>query len=261
MALVSGTVAEVTLPKQTRFPVSSDELKAANDTHRREPSKGGKRRTRSAPAVDAIAATATALSAEFPPSFDAAIARSIEKAESYPEPYRVEVFRLAVSLLFGRRAPTAAQEQLPAASSSQAESSSEDLSLSVQTGLPRLAERLGVLQRDLERAVLLSGDQVSLLGHLDGPTKRELQTKYSLAYCAIKEVALSQPAVSSGELRDLCIAHGCYDVANFAANYKKDVRTGLLREIATRGSNARQYRASKSGLEQGLEILRQMVDE
>jgi hypothetical protein len=123
-----------------------------------------------------------------------------------------------------------------------------------------LAGKLNVAAEDLERAVIIGDDgNITLLGHVDGRTKKELQTSYGLVYCFVKEHALGEPLVDVEELRRLCVAHACYDAANFTANYAKDVRAGVLREDGGKGARSRRYRATKRGLDEAAVLLREMI--
>jgi hypothetical protein len=124
----------------------------------------------------------------------------------------------------------------------------------------KLARALDVDIDSVER-FLKVGDagKLHILARIDGKTKRELQTKYVLAYLYVKEVAFGERLVSVAELRSLCMDHGCYDLANFAGYLGKDASGGLLREQGEKGARARKYLLTKKGLDAAAELLREIV--
>jgi len=101
--------------------------------------------------------------------------------------------------------------------------------------------------------------QISILGRIEGRTKKELQTKYTLVYLYVKEMALGTRMVDVEELRKLCIDQGCYDAGNFTGNYKKDVSAGLIREDGTKGARTRRYILGQKGVAEGGALLRAMA--
>lgn len=223
------------------------------------------------PAVSATdASTREAVLEELMPALESARAF----ANRWEAPYQPEIFRVAVGALLGHTAGLAGGSQGHGTSTDQR---SSGVHTSYQTtqrsadahatggGLGptgKLARTLGVNAEDVERVVMLGDDnRITIIGHAEGKTKKQLQTKYGLAYCFVKEVALGNPLVDIEELRDLCVEHGCYDLANFTGNFRKDVKSGLLREIGAKGSRARQYRLAKKGLDEASLLLREMVDQ
>jgi len=124
--------------------------------------------------------------------------------------------------------------------------------------MERLSNTLGVDLDQLERAVAVSDDgDIEIMAPLDGQSKKELQLNYSAVFAFIKERALGVLDVDAEELRALCMRHGCYDMANFAANLRWK---GFMREIGGTGPKDRRYRASKEALVQAERLLREVID-
>ena len=206
---------------------------------------------------------------------DSAIERAQEYAERWAAPYRQEVFRIAVAHLLGavgagsggrtlndqtsepEHSPGRWRKPLPPSGLVADETGPTGLAL-----LDKLAHALGVESTALERVVQISPDGViALLGRLPGKSTRELQTRYSLVYLYVKEVALGVRLVDVEELRNLCIAEGCYDLSNFAGNFRKDVDAGLLRGSGEKGARSRRYMLSQTGLAESAALIRQMVEQ
>ncbi len=204
-------------------------------------------------------------------SMTATIERAQEYADRYPEPYRPEIFRVALGALLGGNSLSRAFSGYPAthtgtgAAGATPEAPDPVAHHITVRGMPltpseKLARQLNVVAEDVERAVMFGDDgRITILGHVDGRTKKELQTRYGLVYCYVKEVGLAEALVDVEELRRLCIDHGCYDLANFTANYTKDVKAGLLREDGGKGSRVRRYRATRRGLDAAAALLREMT--
>jgi hypothetical protein len=185
---------------------------------------------------------------------DDLVAKAIEFAERWAEPYRSVVFEVALERLSNaKRSPVSGSTRSGLERQSLRERRGEQ-----EGPLERLAGALGMDVDAVSRTVELSGDgQLRILGRLDGNSTRELQNSYSVVYCYIKEKALGEQQVAIDELRRLCAAHGCYDQANFTAYFRRDE---LVREVGTRGSRDKRYLASKRGLEVGERLLRQMIE-
>jgi hypothetical protein len=123
----------------------------------------------------------------------------------------------------------------------------------------KLARSLGVEIDAVDRTVHIDEDgRIAILGRVDGKTRKELQTKYSLVYLYVKEIALASRMVDVEDLRAVCVEHGCYDPANFTSNYRKDVTAGLIREDA-KGARNRRYMLTQKGLAEGAALLGAMV--
>lgn len=194
-------------------------------------------------------------------------------AERWPAPYRLDVFRLAIGeLLRGQRDDhRSAVEPIRSPERSSNSGALSSTSGPIQriavapTGLTpveKLGRALGVDGQSVERAVSITdAGAVAILGRLLGKTKKELQTRYSLVYLYVKEIALGNRMVDIEELRTLCIDQGCYDLGNFTGNFKKDVQAGLLREQSDKGSRARRYMLSQKGLVEAAGYLRSLVDQ
>ncbi|SRR6266540_1314063 len=124
--------------------------------------------------------------------------------------------------------------------------------------MERLGRALGVDLDQLARSVSVSDESgIEIMAPLAGESTKELQLNYSAVFAYIKEKALGVLDVDAGELRMLCMRHGCYDMANFAANLRWK---GFMREIVGKGSKDRRYRASKEALAQGEKLLREAVN-
>lgn len=191
-------------------------------------------------------------------------------AERWEAAYRPAIFSIAMEMLLGqlpnKRSEALSPETRAARSrplqSSGESSRSDDLLKESLDPAAKIARKLEIQTEDVERAVLFGeDDRITLIGHIEGTTKRELQTRYALIYCFIKEIAFGDALVDIEELRRLCIDHGCYDLANFTGNFRKDVKTGLMREIGVRGSRSRQYRLAKKGLDEAAALLREIAEQ
>jgi hypothetical protein len=203
---------------------------------------------------------------------DSAVQRAQAYAERWGEPYRLEIFRMALARLLSASQPFEATSEIatPVQSDgsprppSRASRSSQDLrSGNGPTPVEKLARALNGDAGAVERALQISPDgKVSILGRLTGRSKKELQTRYTLVYLYVKEIALSTRLVDIEELRELCDEQGCYDLSNFTGNFRKDVESGLLREQqGEKGSRARRYMLSQSGVAEGAALLRQLVEQ
>lgn len=189
------------------------------------------------------------------------VQRAIDFAERWPAAYRPVVFEFALSAL----AMTTRVAPLPSDASPL--TGKDDIRASVPkvainepaTALMKLAEAVDVDAALLERAVQFDHHGLRIIGRVEGTTKRDLQTRYSLVYCYVQEMGLGRRHIDVEELRSLCLEHGCYDTANFAANSKKDMREDLLREIADRGGKGRKYMATRKGLDLAATLLRAMA--
>ncbi len=197
--------------------------------------------------------------------------RAVDFAKQWDSPYRPYIFQLAIARL------TAGLPSSPAGAAGGAHLAYLGASVPEGTvptsvgGTPRtavlaattkIARVLGLDPTALERVVDIGPDgSVRILGRIDANTNRDLQTLYSLLYCYIKEIGLGARSVDIEELRALCKEHGCYDLANFTANFKKACDDGLLREISETGGRGRRYLATKRGLERAAELLRKMAEE
>lgn len=187
--------------------------------------------------------------------------RAVEFAKQWEAPYRSHIFELAVAQLIRGLQPTSLPEVAGVrnpATGTTATPVDEDLSSSA-TG--KVSRMLGVDPVTIERIVHIDADgKLQIVGRLDGKARRELQIRYSLAYCFVKEIGLGQRDVDIEELRALCIEHGCYDAPNFTANFKKAMKDGLLLEVGGKVGRNRRFRASKRGLDEAAVILRQIAE-
>jgi hypothetical protein len=182
------------------------------------------------------------------------VERAAAFSSEWPQELRASVFDLAARELMQNRgrvsSPQVRKELLPARGDLMDSSFGEPME--------RLGSALGVEPTRLMRAVAIGEDgAITIMGRLDGESTKERQRQYCAVYAFIKEKALGALQVDAEELRTLCVAHGCYDVSNHAANLRwKD----FMREVPGKGANDRRYIASKVALSQGEALLRAMMD-
>jgi hypothetical protein len=180
-------------------------------------------------------------------------------AEGWPDIYRQEVFRIAVSRLLGedrRETPN-----IPRAVGGTAIKPLVSVDTSTALPVDRLATQLGAETTEVERVVHFSEDgQFQILPRIEGASNRERQILYSLVYCYVQEMALGTRQVDADELRKLCVENGCYDGPNFSTNFKKAGKDDLIREI-DKGTRSRKYMATKKGLDTAATLLRQMLEQ
>jgi hypothetical protein len=182
------------------------------------------------------------------------IERAAAFSSEWPQQLQASVFDLAAQQLMrnrGRAPDPHERRESPLARR-------DVMDFALGEPMERLGSALGVEPKRLMRVVAIGEDgTISIMGRLDGESMKELQRRYSALYAFIKEKALGVLQVDAGELRTLCVGHGCYDVSNFAANLRwKD----FMREVSGKGPNDRRYVASKVALSQGEALLRAMMD-
>src|SRR6266849_1446589 len=191
-------------------------------------------------------------------------------AERWDERYRVHVFGIALERLLNgnttmelpRDTATTSQKKVGAMSTPATPQRTVGTGTAEDGfGAPeKLARSLDVDIDFVERLVKFAEDgKFHLLARIDGKTKKELQTRYSLVYLYVKEVALGDRMVDIEELRSLCIEHACYDLANFTGNFSKDVTAGLLRQQGEKGARSRKFLLSKRGLDEAAALLRELA--
>jgi hypothetical protein len=178
------------------------------------------------------------------------IQKAVDFAETWGKEYRSSIFDIAISrLLTGGIQPSNTRVHVARPGIGK--------SLSGESALFKLAQHLSVEPSALTRVVEIEEDgTIHIMGRATGEAKRELQLKYSAIYCYIKEKALGQQQVDIEELRHLCITMGCYDPANFTANFRRD---SWLRESGAKGSRDKRYVASVRGLSEAEQLLRDMI--
>jgi hypothetical protein len=179
-------------------------------------------------------------------------------ADRWPAQYQADVFRLAIGRLIDHgqsKDPTGKANQLGPSDPRPVTSKGGGLSPT-----EKLARALSVDIDALERSVNIDENgKVTFLGRFEGVGKRELQTRYSIAFLYVKEIALGNRMVDITDLRALCVEQGCYDMGNFTGNFKKDVAAGLIREQGEKGSRSRRYMLSQRGVVEGSQLLRTMI--
>jgi hypothetical protein len=181
-------------------------------------------------------------------SLKAAVQEAVDFANTWPDEFRPKVFDVALDQLIGGTTTVQAQPRV-----------SGGMPVPVASGFVGLAQELDVELDALARAVRIDEEgKVSILGRLDGRTTAELQVRYSVVYCYVKEQALAQGNTPIDELRGLCHAHGCYDMKNFTANFRSS--KDLLREIGDRGAHERSYLLSPKGVEEAKTLLKAMAE-
>ena len=202
--------------------------------------------------MDPQTATATDGRTEGPlAELGAVINEAITFAEGLPKEYRARAFDLAFERLNGATAATAA-------GGAQAAPAETSVTPIVTGGLAAMAREIEVDPRVLMRVVSIGEDgKLSILGRIDGRTKADLQVSYSVVYCYVKERALNQLDTPIVELRELCQLHSCYDMNNFTANFR--TAKDLIRELGEKGAQARTYRLSTKGVDEGKALLGKMV--
>lgn len=196
--------------------------------------------------------------------------RALAFSERWQEAYRPEIFRVALDVLRGENSNVA-----PNASSRQMQSSAREVDTDSIRGPAGDIERGGILgpPEKLARALNVDLDAVErtihfddagkfqILGRVPGKAKKEQQTNCALAYLYIKEMALATRLVDIEELRQLCTDQGCYDQANFTANFRRDADAGLLREQGDKNSRTRRYMLTQKGVAAGAELLTELVNQ
>ena len=177
-----------------------------------------------------------------------AVEGAVAFAEEWPTTYRERAFALAVEQLLSGTAVSSTTGSGPT-----------PVTPIVNGGLRTVAKDLEVDVRLLARAVEISEEgKVSVLGRFEGRAKADLAVQYASVLCYVKERALNQLDTPIEELRELARVHGCYDVRNFTAAFR---RSDLLRELGEKGSQTRTYRLSAKGLEEAKTVLKKMIEE
>lgn len=187
-------------------------------------------------------------------------------AEHWQAPYRVKIFEFALAALLGKTRRKQEDTTSPAPSSVREIQTTTETPVGASTlgstAITRLARALNCEVGALERVIQIDETgKIQILARLDGKSRRESQTRYSLVYCYVKEIGLGERAVDIAELRSLCSDHGCYDLANFTGNFRDDVKKGLIREMGEKGAHHRRYIATKRGLDEAAAILKKASDE
>jgi len=179
---------------------------------------------------------------------------AIAFSSEWPQEFRIPVFEMAARKLVESRRLAVREPTLRQA----AVTVDEAISGTFSAPMERLSRALDVALDEVLRIAMVAEDgKITIMGHLDGRSTKELQRGYSSVYAFIKEKALGVLQVDAEELRVLCVDHGCYDMANFAANLRWK---GFMREIGGKGAKDRRYVASKGALSQGETLLRGMLD-
>ncbi len=182
------------------------------------------------------------------------VQEAVAFSSKWPQEFRVAVFEMAARQLLESRRLTVREPTLRHATTT----IDQPFSGTPSAPMERLSRALGVALEEVIRIVAVVEDgKITVMGHLDGRSKKELQRGYSSVYAFIKEKAVGVLQVDAEELRTLCVDHGCYDMANFAANLRWK---GFMREIGGKGAKDRRYVASKGALFQGETLLRGMID-
>jgi len=190
------------------------------------------------------------------------IDRAVEFAERWEPAYRPHIFEMVVGQLMSsyHRTPPHVTAVVPSAASGSVGGLGPPRDLLNATA--KLARVINANPAIVERVVHIDGDStVHIIGRLEGRTKRELQTHYSLLYCFIKEVGIGERDVDIEELRLLCIEQACYDRPNFTANFRKAFKDGLLLEVGGKIGRIKRLRASKKGLDKAEFVFRKMAEE
>lgn len=196
--------------------------------------------------------------AKLEPSIKAAI----DFAEQWDEHYRPHIFEVAMAHLT-KSITSALTSELGTPSGSTSGSASDVLEAQYRgdsvTPLSRLAQAVNVDLDHLQRVVQINEDEtIEIYGRIgeDFDSIRDKQNKHSVVYAFIKEKALGKQTIEIEELRDLCKKHGCYNPPNFTLYFRNDQR---LLERKGEG-RAKQYVATRKGLEEAADLIRQMVE-
>ncbi|HEX7117907.1 MAG TPA: hypothetical protein VF212_03920 [Longimicrobiales bacterium] len=182
------------------------------------------------------------------------VAAAVQFAEQWDAEYRPHILQLALSRLAATGAAGGdGAEHVPVERKGQSASLP---SPSEVTPVSAVAKSIGVDADLLRRVVHIEADgKIVILGRVDGDSIRRLQNTYAAIYAFVKEKAFGEMHVGVEELRQLCKSRGCYDSANFTANFRRD---DLLREI--KDGNSRQYVATKKGVDVAVKTLRELAE-
>lgn len=185
---------------------------------------------------------------ELKPRVDEAIAF----ADQWEDPYRVHIFRIALTHLIDDR-------RLSPFPTTNAHEGMQQVASSDESPLTKLSKAVEIDLGYLRRVIEIDEEgNVQILGQLGvSDSTSERQNKYSVVYAFIKEKALGVTTVDIEELRDLCKQHNCYNQANFTQYFRKSSR---LRENKREGKGKR-YIATRQGLEEAAALIRQMAEE
>lgn len=193
------------------------------------------------------------------------IEQAIAFAEHWDEMFRPKIFALAIEVLMPGTSFVRTGSSLPESAHKRTDSGSlalPDGAASAGAAMSRLARSLDCEPSALERIVQIdTNGTVDIIARLEGKTRHDTQTRYSLAYCYVKEIGFGERSVDIAQLRFLCSEHGCYDAPNFTANFRSDAKLGLIREIGQKGARSRRYIATKRGLDEAATILRRALQE
>lgn len=198
-----------------------------------------------------MTATVTPQSGRRLASLRVAVQEAVEFAGDWPEEYRPKVFDAALDELRG--VSTREARITPPGGTL-----TRSVSIPAE-GLEGLAQEIGVDLEALARTVEIDPEgRVSILGRMDGRATSQLQVRYSIVYCYIREKALGQFSTPIDELRTLCQAHGCYDMKNFTSYFR--TASDVIREIGDKGAHDRTYRLAPRGIETARALLKQMAE-
>jgi hypothetical protein len=180
-----------------------------------------------------------------------AVQEAVDFASDWPEEYRPKVFDAALDELRG--VPTREPRTTPAGGTA-----IRSVAIPAE-GLEGIAQEIDVDLEALARTIEIDAEgRVSVLGRIDGRATSQLQVRYSLVYCYVRERALGQFSTPIDELRTLCQAHGCYDMKNFTSYFR--TASDVIREIGDKGAHDRAYRLAPRGMEAARALLKEMAE-
>jgi hypothetical protein len=194
---------------------------------------------------------------------ESAVSAALRFAERWDEAYRHHIFETALAVLTGRLAVAqsvgfAVIDHDPHNRGGQVATDGVPIAVETDDPLSKLSRAVSV-ESDLLRRVIHIDEEgrIEIIGRMEADSTAELQNKYSAVYAYIKEKALGGMHVEIDELRDLCKRHGCYDSSNFTRYFRNDAR---LRELKGAGGRAKRYVATKQGLDEAAQLIRDMSE-
>jgi hypothetical protein len=172
-----------------------------------------------------------------------------EVASSVPEQFRDKCFELLLNSLLAEHHPAASRkneghqrEDADSEAKDNKETKHDSGTLSgtkipLTAALRVLMQKTGVTQEELNKIVIVDGDEVHFVQTPATNVIIDGQIEWSLLLALKSAILKKALEADPEEVRSQCQNAGCYDPANFAANFKKPKFKKLFKDVlANQGS-------------------------